>query len=109
MEKPITTRKIIMLWIMVLVAIIYSIILLTLGTLTGRPIIDGSIGVVLGLYICSHPAANAIDLLFMDRTQRYQLTSGGSALRWVGLNLLVLVAGWFVIFLGAIRFANRAG
>ncbi len=94
---------------MILVASIYCVLLLYLGTFTGQKIIDGSIGIVLGLYICSNPAANAIDLLFMERGRRDYVLKGWPGARWVGLNLLVMLAGWFAIFVGATRFANRSG
>ena len=44
-----------------------------LHTLTGIPVLDGSMGVTLGLYICSHPAANAVDMLFFERYNLYVL------------------------------------
>jgi hypothetical protein len=31
---------------------------------TGNPTVDGTLSVLLGLYICSRPAGNAIDLFF---------------------------------------------
>jgi hypothetical protein len=39
-------------------------LLLRGGTLTGVSAWDGILGVVVGLYVCSHPAANAVDVLF---------------------------------------------
>ena len=30
-------------------------------------LVDGSVGIFLGLYICSQPAANGIDLMFVQR------------------------------------------
>jgi hypothetical protein len=76
-----------------------------LGTLTGRPTLDGVIGVMLGLYICSHPAANAINLLFFEREAWHAATSEWSGIAWLALNVLVLFCGWLVITLGAARLA----
>jgi hypothetical protein len=92
---------------LILLGMIYGGLLLWLRTVTGRPVLDGTIGVVLGLYICSHPAANAVDLLFFERNALRQ--SGWSGLGWLALNFLVLVIGWWVIAIGATRFAWRTG
>jgi hypothetical protein len=108
MAKESFGRKTIILWVLIGLTVAYGGLLLGLGTLTGRPLIDGSMGVVLGLYVCSHPAANAIDLLFMERTNPNRVASGWPAVRWVALNLLVMVMGWSAIFIGATQFANRS-
>ena len=91
------------LWALTLLAIIYGSALRYLGALTGRPQLDGIIGVILGLYVCSHPAANAVNMLFFDRHMLRQVTSEGSVAGWVALNLLTLAAGWMIIYAGIIR------
>ena len=90
------------LWGLILLAIVYSILLHSLDTLTGIAMLDGSIGVVLGLYICAHPAANAVNLLFFEQDRLRQL-SEWSIVGWLALNLVVLLAGWLVIFDGILR------
>ncbi|MFN8494616.1 MAG: hypothetical protein U0350_43850 [Caldilineaceae bacterium] len=91
----------------IFLALVYNELLRLLPTLTGIPILDGSIGVALGLYICAHPAANAVNLLFFETDLLHQI-SEWSVVRWIILNLLVLLAGWMVIFNGIIRWmANR--
>jgi hypothetical protein len=75
-------------------------------TLTGIALLDGSIGVILGLYICSHPAANGIDLFFLQRATRRRFTSHWSGLAWLLLNALVMVIGCLVIVVGAARFTQ---
>lgn len=97
-----------MLWGMILLAISYSSLLRHLHTLTGTPMLDGYIGVALGLYICSHPAANAVNMLFFERAALRQLSSEWSGVRWLALNLLVLVTGWMVIYIGITRLVDRA-
>src|SRR5262245_1862851 len=72
--------------------------------LTGATLFDGSVGVVLGLYICSHPAANGIDLLFLQRGALRRGTRQWSGIEWLALNALVMVIGWLVIVVGAARF-----
>ena len=90
------------LWGLILLAIAYGGLLRYLHTLTGIAMLDGSIGVALGLYICAHPAANAVTMLFFERDTLHQL-SEWSIVRWLTLNLLVLLTGWMVIFVGLRR------
>lgn len=100
-------RKVGILCGMILVAMAYGGLRLWLPALTGNPLVDGAIGIVLGLYICSHPAANAVDVLFFQRYSLQQLTSGWSGLGWLALNLLTLLMGWLMIATGAARLAAR--
>lgn len=96
-----------LLWALILLAVAYGGLLGYLPTLTGIAMLDGSIGVAIGLYICAHPAANAVDMLFFERDTLRQI-SEWSVVRWLGLNLLVLLAGWMVIFIGLRRLFDRA-
>jgi hypothetical protein len=75
-------------------------------TLTGVALFDGSVGVILGLYICSHPAANGIDLFFLQRAALRRVTSNWSGVGWLLLNALVMLIGWLVIVFGAARFTQ---
>src|ERR1051326_5653674 len=72
--------------------------------LTGATLFDGSVGVVLGLYICSHPAANGIDLLFLQRGALRRAARHWSGIEWLALNALIMFIGWLVIVVGAARF-----
>ncbi|HBY93969.1 MAG TPA: hypothetical protein DEP84_08400 [Chloroflexi bacterium] len=98
-----------MLWASVLLGIAYASLQYSLHRLTGSKSLDGIIGVLLGLYICSHPAANMVDLLFFERGTRRRVSSTRSVIVWLALNILVLLVGWIVITIGATRFAGRAG
>jgi hypothetical protein len=60
--------------------------------------LDGVAWVLLGLYTCSHPAANAIDALFYARGGVGRLS--WSVVAWAALNLLALFVGWFAIATG---------
>lgn len=91
-------------WALLVPAAAYLGLSANLSTLTGMTLLDGSIGVVLGLYICSHPAANGIDLFFLERGGFRRVASGWSGLGWLALNALVMLAGWLVIVFGAARF-----
>jgi hypothetical protein len=91
------------LWAVIFLALVYLGLLYFLHTLTGDNVLDGIIGVVVGLYICSLPAANAVDLIFAERSASLQFSSLRTGGRWLALNLLTLLAGWIVIVVGAIR------
>ena len=93
---------------MILLALLYLGLVVFVPTLTGVSLLDGSIGVVLGLFICSRPAGNTVDMLFYERGAFRRLTSGWAGIGWLVLNLLVLFVGWLVIVSGAMRFAGRA-
>ena len=94
-------------WTLVLLAIAYGGWLYYEHTLTGNNRLDGSIGVLLGLFICAHPAANLLDILLFSGRARRDGSSWRSTLGWVALNLLVLFAGWNVIFIVTTRFVSQ--
>jgi hypothetical protein len=89
-----------------LLALVYGGLLLTLSPFTDEIPIDGAIGVILGLYVCSHPAANVLDLLFSDGGASRQRSSDERGIIWYALNLLVLMAGWFAVWVGLTRFTT---
>jgi hypothetical protein len=93
------------LWLLAAVAVAYIAWLFYWHALVGLRLLDGSIGVLLGLYICSNPAGNAIDMLFFERGALRRMATDWEDLRWLALNLLVLLLGWVVIFIGATRFS----
>jgi hypothetical protein len=82
---------------------------LYLYTLTGSTTLDGIIGVLLGLYIGSHPAANLLDLLYLQQRERQELLSSEPGLWWLAVNILVLLAGIISIVVGANRFVQPSG
>jgi len=108
MDQPRRGRNIKILWALVLLGIAFGSVLHYQRTLTGGDNADGIISVLLGLYICSHPAANVVDLLFFRRGARRQFSSRESAVLWLALNVLVLLVGWLVIFVGTTRLIGRA-
>ncbi len=75
--------------------------------LTGTLKLDGILGVLVGLYTASHPAANALDLLFYARSSLRQGLSQQAYYLWWGLNILVLFSGWFTIVTALLRFTAR--
>jgi hypothetical protein len=94
------------LWALVLLAIGYAGLLLYVRTFTGTRLLDGAITVIVGLYVCSHPAANAVDLIFLQRGALREISSEWSGLGWLMLNVLVMFVGWLVIVIGATRFVG---
>jgi hypothetical protein len=95
------------LWVLLALALGYAGLALFHLRPTGIPLLEGGVGVVLGLYICSRPAANAVGMLF-ERHAFRQLTTAWSGLGWLALNFAVLLAGWLVIVLGTTRLVARA-
>ena len=91
MEQHRRGRNIKMLWALILLGIAYSGILHYQRTLTGMDEVDGIIGVLLGLYICSHPAANVVDMLFFRQGARHPFSSRRSAVLWLALNIASFV------------------
>jgi len=107
MDQERSGRNINKLWAMILLGIAYSSLLYYQRTLTGVNKVDGFIGVLLGLYICSHPVANVLDMFFFRRGDRRQFSSRWSAVLWIVLNIAVFLIGWFVIFVGTTRLVGR--
>ena len=89
-----------------MVAATYAVLINELGALSSNVLVVGAIGVGLGLYICSHPAAAAIDLFYLDRLALQRIASAWSDIAWVGLNVLVMVVGCLVTISGATRFVG---
>jgi hypothetical protein len=87
--------------VVVMLALLYITWMITQRTITDLPRLDGIIGVLLGLFICSRPAANMIDLLFTRRGQA--AAAEWSAIGWLVLNGVVMFVGWLVITIGATR------
>jgi hypothetical protein len=103
MDQQSLGRKIITLSLISMVGIAYSGFLHFHPTLTGRYVLDGIIGVVLGLYISSHPAAHLVEMLFYRRAMRYSFSSKRSFVLWLSVNVLVLFISGIVIFAGTTR------
>jgi len=100
-------RNIMTFAVLAVLGIGYSGWLYSQHPLTGMDNVDGIIGVVLGLYICSHPAATLVDMLFYRRGIQYQFSSMKSAVLWLALNVLILFIGGIAIFVGTTRLIGR--
>jgi hypothetical protein len=91
--------------VVVVLAMIYCGWMISHRTITDLPRLDGIIGVLLGMFIWSRPAANMLDLLFTRRGQA--ASAEWSAIGWLTLNGLVMFSGWLVITIGATRLIDR--
>ena len=76
-------------------------------TITGSLRLDGIIGIVAGLFMCSHPAANLLNLLLFHQGAAYLGFSRRAYAFFWALNTLVLLTGWWVIFSGSLHFLTR--
>ena len=94
---------------LILAATAYSVWFQQGHALTGNFTLDGSVTVLLGLYICARPAGNTIDLFFFERNSSRQSTAGWSSLSWLALNILTLLMGWVVLYLGTMRLTSQGG
>ncbi len=88
----------------IVLAIVYAALLYFGGTLTGTARLDGIVGVVLGLFICSHPSANVVDVLIFGRILGRQGMTKRTYILWWVLNAVVFVVGFIVIVSGTTRF-----
>jgi hypothetical protein len=104
-QPKLRTRNYRLLWLLLALTALYTG-LLALRHTFGSIRLDGSLGVLLGLFTCSRPAANFLDMLFSTSTSRRSASTRRGDMLWIGLNLCVLVAGFIVIVVGTTRFAS---
>ncbi len=65
--------------------------------------VEGAVGVVLGLYVCAHPARHFMDILLYRKIEGERFPSVGAMAGWLALNAAVMAGGWIVIVIGVIR------
>ena len=106
MADAVYRPKTLRMWALMVPATAYLLWMIFLPTLTGVTLFDGSVGVILGLYICSHPAANGIDLFFLQHGGLKRMVGGWGGFGWLMLNAFVMFIGWIVIVFGASRFTE---
>jgi hypothetical protein len=90
--------------VLILLALLYAATIYFWPPLSNAHKVEGSLGILLGLYICSKPAANLLDLLFDLLSSRFLPVSGLRLVLWLTSNFIMLLVGWFIITLGATRF-----
>ena len=109
MKQPRLEHHPLRMWLSVLLGIVYGSAFLFVYTITGSTTLDGIIGVLLGLYIGSHPAARMLDLLYLQSRARQELLSSEAGMSWLIAIVLVFVTGLITIIIGANRFVQPAG
>ena len=101
-------RKTGLLIALIAVAAVYNFWFQQRHRLTGNSTFDSTVSVLLGLYICSRPAGNTIDLFFYEHNPFHRVMTEWSSIMWLTLNILTLLAGWSVIFLGTTHLTSQA-
>ncbi len=99
MKQPRRRSNPITLWLLILSAFALGTLFYFFPTLTGIHELDGLIGVWLGLFICSHPAANFLDILLFRGDGGWH-----SPLSWLTLNGFTMLVGFLLIVAGTTRF-----
>jgi hypothetical protein len=84
-------------------AAVYLVWQQSLPAITNHDSTYGIAGMLLGLFICSKPARNGIDVLIFERVSARRALKGMSGLSWLVLNAAVMLVGLFVIMVGALR------
>ena len=89
---------------LVAVATAYIIWMLFYHIFTRHSRLDGGIGVLGGLFVCSHPSANFIDMLFLGRHSGQIPLHTGEWIVWIGHNIVVFLLGVLMITVGTMQF-----
>ena len=76
-------------------------------TLYGATPGEGMLGVALGLFTCSIPARNGVDLLFVERATLKRIAGGVPGSVWLALNFCVMLVGWWVLVVGTMRLTTH--
>ena len=90
----------------IVIAAAYGTLLYVWQGILGDRILDGAIGIVLGLYTCSHPASYFLNLLFFERGAVAERPGTPTGWDWAGFNVLVMIVGWLVVVAGAMQMAG---
>jgi hypothetical protein len=106
MYHPRQQRNVTLLWALVVLAFAYAGWLTFLRPQAEANDVEGGLGVLLGLYIASRPAANILNMILPGGSGRLP-GSRRAETGWVVLNLLVTVVAFAVIFMGTTRFIAR--
>jgi len=90
----------------ILVAAVYGALIYVWQGILGDAVLDGAIGIVLGLYTCSHPASYFLNLLFFERGAMREDPGMPTGWTWAGFNVVVMIVGWLVVVVGAMQMAG---
>lgn len=87
---------------MVLLGIGYATWIHLHQTITGDNLWDAIIGVLLGIYICSRPITNLMDMIYTQNICWQDLMKRAGVM-WLVMNFITTFTGWATIVLGATR------
>ncbi len=87
---------------MVALGLIYAVWMYLRQTITGSNLGDAATGVLLGIYICSRPVSNLMDMLYTQNVRWNELRKR-AGIMWLAMNFITTFAGWATIVLGATR------
>jgi hypothetical protein len=90
----------------IVIAAVYGALLYLWHGILGDAVLDGAIGIVLGLYTCSHPASYFLNLLFFERGSVPDDPRVPTGWSWAGFNVVVMIVGWLVVVVGAMQMAG---
>jgi hypothetical protein len=99
-------QKIRFLIFLLLLSSIYSGLLYSHIPLTTIIRIDGTVGVILGIYVCAHPAANLADVILYGRYLAVLDLPKSTLIFWWIVNALVMFSGLLVFVLGLLRYSD---
>jgi len=107
MKPSLGKRRPAILWILLFVALAFTLLVHFIPTLTGNDSLNGLGGVFLGLFIAAFPAANFLDMLLSELGGVRWRSIQRADLPWVTLNLVVLLSGLLVVVLGTKLFFKQ--
>lgn len=94
---------------LLLIASIYSYLMNVDINLTGNQRIDGTLGIIYGLYVCAHPAANVLDFVLYGKYLRLHSLSPELTFFWWLMNVAVMYAGLLVFVMSLLRYTDFIG
>jgi len=100
MNHPLHKRHPAVLWILIGVALAFTLLVHFRPELTGNDQVNGLSGVFLGLFTAAFPAANFLDMLLAELGGLRWRSIKRADLPWVALNLVVLLTGLVIVVVG---------
>lgn len=86
----------------IVLGVIYAAWLYVRSTITGSNFWDAALGVLLGIYICSRPVSNLLDMIYAQNI-RWKDLKKRAGITWLVMNFVTTFVGWATIVLGATR------
>jgi hypothetical protein len=86
----------------IVLGVIYAAWIYVRNAITGSNFWDATIGVLLGIYICSRPVSNLLDMIYAQNI-RWKDLKKRAGMTWLVMNFVTTFVGWATIVLGATR------